>query len=237
MNDKGIVLIGGGGHCKSVLDSVLKAKNFLSVVITDQDALIPKSILNCSIVGNDSRLCDLFQDGYTNAALTVGSLESTKIRRGIYDRVKNIGFIFPSLVDVSASVSDFSRIGQGTYVGKQAVINADADVGEFVIVNTSAVIEHDCKIGDFSHIAVGAVVCGGADIGRDVFIGAHATVIQGVKVGMNSSIGAGSIVLADVPENRRVLGIWGGYRLRVRRRRDFVGVACCLCFRTDEVAA
>lgn len=45
-------------------------------------------------------------------------------------------------------------------------------------------------------------------IGNNVDIGASAIILGNVKIGDNAIIGAGSIVLADVPENTTIMGIW-----------------------------
>lgn len=45
-------------------------------------------------------------------------------------------------------------------------------------------------------------------IGDNVFIGCNATVLGNVTVGNNVIIGAHALVLADVPDNTTVVGIW-----------------------------
>lgn len=210
MPDKGLVLIGGGGHCKSVADSLSSIQDYTEVAITDLLMPAGSKIGKYTIVGTDSILPHLYNEGFFHAFITVGSIKGTAIRRAIYRHAKDIGFRFPSIIDKSAEVSSSAAIHQGVYVGKKAVINAESSIGDFAIINTGCVIEHECRIGDFTHVSVGATVCGGCEIERDVFIGANATIIHGVRIGKNSIIGAGSVVLADVPENTRAVGVWKG---------------------------
>lgn len=196
-----MVLIGGGGHCKSVLDTLFRLNRFSEIVITDPCLPVGTEVLGCRVAGDDGMLPELFAAGFRNAFVTVGSIKSTDRRRDAYTRAVGIGFVFPAVMDPSAVVADSATVADGVYIGKNAVVNADAVIGTMAIINTGAVIEHDCRVGEFTHVAVGVVVCGGAEIGKDAFVGANATIIQGVRIGMKSIIGAGSVVCGDVPEH------------------------------------
>lgn len=206
MGLKRLVLIGGGGHCRSVLDTVFRMKRYGEIVITDRFIPAETQIMGCRVAGDDQMLPELFERGFTEAFLTVGSIKDTSLKRRLYDQAEAVGFDFPNIIDPSAAVSGFARLAKGVFIGKNAVVNAGANIGKMVIINTGSVIEHECDIGEFSHISVGAILCGGVQAGRDVFVGANATVIQGVKIGRNSLIGAGSLVCKDVPPNMAVLG-------------------------------
>jgi sugar O-acyltransferase (sialic acid O-acetyltransferase NeuD family) len=203
-----LVLVGGGGHCKSVLDTALRMACFKEIVITDYYNPEGSSLLGCKVVGTDEVLPDLYKNGYRSAFITVGSIKSTDVRRNIFEKCKKIGFQSPNIIDSSALISNSVDMGIGVFVGKNAILNADSIIGNYAIINTACIIEHECKIGDFSHIAVGATVCGGVEIDSNVFIGANSTIIQGVKIGRNSVIGAGSIILTDVPENSTIVGAY-----------------------------
>lgn len=205
-----IVLIGGGGHCLSVIDVLNQNLNYDDIVITDNRVNYKFELCSHRIVGDDSTLPGLFEKGYKEAFLTVGSIKSTEIRHRTFERAKKIGYDFPVICDMTASVSQKAKIGGGVFIGKKAIVNIAAKIGDHSIINTGAIVEHECNIGRFAHIAVGAVICGGCNIGDDVFVGANATIINGVSIGNNSIVGAGSVVLSDVPENVTVCGIWKG---------------------------
>ncbi len=210
MSGKKLVLIGGGGHCKSVLDAAVRSGCFSEIVITDHSIPAGNTILGCKVAGNDELLPELFAEGFKYAFVTIGSIRSTDKRRAVFLKAKKAGFLFPAIIDPSAAAAASALIAPGVFIGKNAVVNADAVIGDMAIINTGAIVEHDCRIGTFAHISVGAAVCGGAEIERDVFVGANATVIQGVRIGMNSIIGAGSIICRDVPENCTVTGVFHG---------------------------
>lgn len=204
---KKLVLVGGGGHCKSVLDAALAMKEYDEIVITDA-CLDPETvIMGCRVVGNDDVLPELRKNGFKYAFVTVGSIKSTSIRRKLVERLEGMGFQMPVICDPSAVVSTFAQIGEGTYVGKNVTINADSRIGKHCIINTGAIIEHECSVGDFSHVSVGATLCGDCDIETDCLIGAGSTVIQGVSVGSNSVIGAGALVNRNIDSDCTVVGV------------------------------
>lgn len=201
-----IVLIGGGGHALSVADAITSGRNYRIAGYTDvSDAHIPFPYL-----GTDDVLESLYEKGILNAAITVGYLGEGSIRDRLYHRVKRAGLRLPVIIDPSAVVSDAAEVGEGVFIGKKAVVNRGVRIGRMCIINTGAIIEHNNRIGEYSHIAVGAVLCGDVRVGGHSFIGANATIIQGVQIGMNVIIGAGSIVIGNVPDNDRVIGVWGG---------------------------
>ncbi|MDE7326499.1 MAG: acetyltransferase [Lachnospiraceae bacterium] len=201
-----LVLIGGGGHCKSVLDSALAMETFEEIVITDAKLEAGTEVFGCRVVGTDSNLVELKQKGFDYAFITVGSIESVMLRKQLSVVASNLGFQFPVICDPTACVSSFVMIGKGTFVGKNVVINADVKIGRHCIINTGSILEHECTVGDYSHISVGAILCGNSHIGCDSFIGAGSTLIQGISVGDNTVVGAGSKLLADVEDNRKICG-------------------------------
>lgn len=208
---KSIVLIGGGGHCRSVLDSLKRCGEYEEIFITDPSIPPHITIDGAIVVGDDSILFDLYHRGVQNAFITVGSVgkrESLGLRRQLYDKVSKIGFEFPAIIDSSAIVANTASISEGAFVGKGAIVNADAIVGKMTIINSGAIIEHDCFIGDYSHVSIGAVIAGDVRVEEYSFIGANATIIQGKKIGTNCVIGAGAIVLSNVPDASDIRGIF-----------------------------
>ena len=202
-----LVLIGGGGHCKSVLDAALRTNKYDEVVITDPEIRSGTEIFGCRVVGSDDILPELKERGFTDACITVGNIGAPLIRKKLAEKGNMLGFEFPAIVDPSAVVSDHARIGRGTFVGKNAVVNADATIREHCIINSGSIIEHECNVGAFSHVAVGTVLCGNSAVGSECFIGAGSTVIQGIVIGSKCMVGAGALVNRNLPDNCTAVGI------------------------------
>ena len=200
---KKLLLIGGGGHCHSVLDSILSSEIYDEIGIIDN---VDNSILGIPVIGTDDDLPELRAAGWTHAFVTVGSIGNTKVRRRLYDMIKLLGMSIPTVIDPSAVVARGARIAEGSYVGKRAIINTGSRIGRGAIINTGAIIEHDCIVAEFSHISPGTTICGQVRVGIDSHVGAGSVVRQQIIIGNHTFIGAGSVVVKDIPDNVTAFG-------------------------------
>lgn len=203
---KNILLIGGGGHCKSVLDSLLLSGEYSNMGIIDRKDKMGETMMGIKVVGSDDDLLELFQEGYTHAFITIGSIGNPDLRISLYNRVKEVGFLIPTIIDPSAKVSLFSTIGEGVFIGKNAVINSCVVIDKCAIVNSGSIVEHDCQIAPFAHIAPGVVLGGDVKIGENSHVGINSGVKQGVSIGKNTIIGLGSMVNKDIKDNTVAYG-------------------------------
>lgn len=200
---KKLLLIGGGGHCHSVLDVVLAMDAYDEIGIIDS---IDSSYLGISVVGSDDDISILFKNGWTDAFITVGSVGNTKIRRRLYEMVKNQGFIIPNVIDPSAIIGRGVEIEEGVFIGKRAVVNTGSSIGTCAIINTGAIVEHDCEVGAFTHISPGTILCGQVKVGEDSHIGAGSVVKQLVEISDKVLVGAGSVVVKSILSNVKAYG-------------------------------
>ncbi len=204
MNENGILLIGGGGNCKSVLDTILSLNEYEEIGIIDKQR--KGKLFGVPMLGTDDDLPRLREEGWSKAVVSVGSVGDTTLRRRFFSMLSELGFSFPVIIDPTAAVSSNAEIGEGTFIGKKAIVNAGSVIGPVCIINSGAIVEHDCCVGAFSHISVGAVLCGGTVVGSDSHIGAGSTVRQQIRIGSSVMIGAGSVVVKDVPDGAKAFG-------------------------------
>lgn len=197
---KEMIILGCGGHARSALDTIEALGEYQVRGFIDRPEQKAFSYRGYKVIGCDDDLQRLYDLGIHYAFVGVGFLGQGNVRDNIYERLKEIGYLIPAVIDPTAVTASDVRVGEGALVGKGAVLNANSVIGKMTIINTCAVIEHDCRVGDYSHVSVSGVVCGGADIGDHVFLGANSTVFQGMKVGNHAVVGAGSIVNKDVGE-------------------------------------
>lgn len=207
---KKIIIIGCGGHAKSVLDTIEAKGEYEIAGFVAKDASESFSYRGYGIVGIDDELQQLYMSGIQYACIGIGYLGGGDIRVRVYNRLKEIGFIIPPIIDATSIIARDALIGEGSFVGKHTVINAGAVLGKMTIVNTGAIIEHDCIVGDFSHVAVAAVLCGGVETGNSCLIGANATIRQGIRIGNNVIVASGAVIIREVPDKVTVMGIPGG---------------------------
>lgn len=200
MNKK-LLLIGGGGHCKSVLDSIIPSNEYSEIGIIDKNENNGGSILGIPIIGCDDDLFKLYHDGYHYAFVTVGSIGKPSLRIKLYKMLEQIGFEMPNIIDLTAIVSNQVKMERGIFIGKNVVVNVGTSIKDGSIINTSSNIEHDCTINQFCHIAPGSVLCGEVEVGENTHVGAGSVIRQQVKIGSNTIIGIGSVVLKDIKGN------------------------------------
>ncbi len=182
-----VILVGYGGHAKSVVDCIERIGKYNIIGYTDLGPHDSKY----TYLGTDDVLEAYFDKGIKNAVVGIGYMGKGALRERLYEQLKHIGYFLPVIRDPSAIICENVQVGEGTFVGKGAIVNSESKIGKMAIINTMALVEHECVIGDFTHIAVAAVLCGQVEIGSGVLVGAHATVTQCVHVPSNVVIPAG----------------------------------------------
>ena len=200
---KNLILVGGGGHCKSVIEAAESAGyNILGVLDTLEN--VGKQVLAYSVIGTDD---DIPQ--YVDKAefvITVGFIKNPAIRIKLYNKVKEAGGKLATVIASTAHVSKYSTIGEGTVVMHQAFVNAGAHIGANCIINTFCNIEHDAQIGDQCHISTGTMVNGDCKVGDRCFIGSQSVLSNGIAIGDDIIVGAASFVRKSISAK----GIYSG---------------------------
>lgn len=198
-----LLLIGGGGHCGSVIDAVLSGNRFHELGIIDSRS---DNSVGIPVVGCDADLPYLFEQGWSHAFISLGSVGDPSVRRKLFHVIREIGFVIPTIIDPSAIIAKNVNLAEGIFIGKRVVVNANVSVGTAAILNSGAIIEHDCQIGEFAHISPGAILCGDVHVDPNAHVGAGAVIKQQIHIGANTVIGAGSVVLRDIPEGKVAYG-------------------------------
>lgn len=199
------VLVGGGGHCRSCINSIIRADNKVLGII-DNDS--KGNILDFPVIGSDKCISRLVTDNpNANFIVAVGMIKGTSLlRQKLFEKLLSHNAVKKSIISKSSAVSPFAKIGLGSTILEGVSINANAVIGDNTIINTGAIIEHDSYIGDHSHISTGAIVNGGVCIGKNCMIGSGSVILQGIKIVANTTIAAGSVVTKDIT----VAGTWIG---------------------------
>ena len=200
---KPLILIGGGGHCKSVIEAAESA-GYQILGVLDMPEEVGKDILSTKVIGTDDDI-----PSYVDKAefvITFGFIKNPAIRIKLYNKVKEAGGKFATIVACTAHVSKYATIGEGTVVMHQAFVNAGAKIGNNVILNTFSNIEHDAVIGNQCHISTGTMVNGDCKVGDNCFIGSQSVLANGISVGDDIVVGAGSLVRKSIKEK----GIYSG---------------------------
>ena len=202
MKEKRLILVGGGGHCKAVIDVAMAAERPIMGII-DESLAIDDSVVGVSVIGRDNDIKEIVakHGDSVEFLITVGHIKSSAIRARIANAITLAGGSFATpLIAPSAHIAIGAQIGRGTVVMHNAVVNTHATIGDNSIINTGAIVEHDCTVGDFVHISTGAIVNGMSTIGNDCFIGSHATVVNGKHIANDVVVGAGATVTCNITQ-------------------------------------
>ena len=201
-----LLMMGAGGHAK-VLHALALALGNTIVGVCDPLLARQGQTLwrGVPVLGGDEAL-EQFDPAAVGLINGIGQLAGSRVRQDVYTRLRDSGFVFPTLVHPAAWVCDAAKLAPGVQIMAGAIIQPDCCIGENSIVNTRASVDHDCSIGAHVHIAPGTVICGSVDIEDGVFIGSGATVIQGLMVGDAAVVGAGVTLTRNLERGQILLG-------------------------------
>lgn len=198
-----LILIGGGGHCRSCIDVIETQGKYRIRGVVQHLSGETDGIMGYPVLGSDEDLPFLLQET-PQALVAVGQIRSPEIRIRLYELLKKLGGKLPRIDSPFAHCSKHAELHEGTIVMHGAIVNAGAIIGANCIINSKALIEHDVIVADHCHISTGARVNGGVTIGKGSFIGSGAVLKEGIVIGENVIIGAGQVVLQDALSGTRV---------------------------------
>ena len=193
---KKIILVGGGGHCKSCIDVIENENKYKIIGIIDKKK---NFLLNYKVFAESYLNKKLIKNNY--AFVTVGQIKNYKVRVRLFNRLKYLGFKIPSIISPLSYISKHALIGQGTIVMHGAIVSAGAIIGNNCIINTNSLIEHDVVIGDHTHISTEATINGGVVIGNKVFVGSRSIIKDNISIGERSIVGAGLYIKKNLQKD------------------------------------
>jgi sugar O-acyltransferase (sialic acid O-acetyltransferase NeuD family) len=200
---KPIIVIGGGGHAKVLLEILRKqGANILAVIA-------PEPIGESAVLAGLKQYFsdeDVFTFNPADILLVngIGSLPNNTLRHTIYEKYTAAGYSFASVVSNNSTVSEYCSLSQGVQIMPGAIVNVDVVIGENTIINSGAIIEHDCDIGRHNHVAPGAALSGSVKTGDYVHIGTGARVIQSLNIGSNCLIAAGATLTKNIATGNKL---------------------------------
>jgi sugar O-acyltransferase (sialic acid O-acetyltransferase NeuD family) len=200
-NPTSIIIYGGGGHGKTLIELIQAMGIYQVVGIVDDGLDKGTSIFNIPVLGGKDILPTLYSSGVHLSVNAVGGVGDNSTRLEVFQILDKAGFVCPPVMHPTAYKETSAILSPGVQVFSHAYIGSEAKVGFGVIINTGAIISHGCTIGDNVHISPGAILAGDVNIGNGVLVGMGVTVNLGVKIADGAQIGNGATVKQDVPEN------------------------------------
>ncbi len=209
-NPHSVIIYGGGGHGKAVIDLVRSLGTFEIVGVIDDGIGKGEHVMDLPILGSKDDLTGLRENGIRLALNAVGGVGDVHSRVEVFRRLAQAGFAFPNLIHPTAFVEPSVKLDSGVQVFPHAYVGSDSTVGFGCIVNTAAVVSHDCTLSSYVNVAPGALLAGGVTIGEGVLVGMGATLNLHLNVGPNARIGNSAVIKDDVPAGQivRAGSVW-----------------------------
>lgn len=192
-----IILVGAGGHCGSVLDSI----PYDSEVAGFIDDYRNGDYCGLPVYRHIEDIPDYQMCKYH---ITIGNVG---LRKDWYSVLKEHDLDVINIIDRSAIISRSVRIGEGNYIGRHVILTSDISIGDNNIINTKALIEHGCVIGSHCNISTASILNGDVKVGDSVFFGSNAICNGQLTIETGSTIGSGAVVTKDVKSCSTVVGI------------------------------
>ena len=196
---QGLLILGCGGHARSVADVALAA-GIKDILFVDDNAKDGENFQGFSI---QKSLSGPLPEGWM---CLPASGDNTQ-RKVQMERAESLAWPLAILISPTATIGIGSVIAPGTFIAHHAHIGPKVTIGTGCIINTGAIVEHDCRIGSYSHIAIGATVGGSSNVGEGCSVFAGATIIDSVQICNNVTLGGGAVVIHDIQEAGVYVGV------------------------------
>lgn len=194
-----ILIYGGGGHGKMVIDLLRALGTYHLAGIVDDGQQAGSTVMGVPVLGGAGALPGLHQQGVRLAANAVGGIGNINTRIKIFKRLAEAGFACPAIAHPTAYLDPSASLAAGAQVFVHAYVGGEVSVGYGCIINTGVIVSHDCVLGNFVNLSPGAILAGEVQVGDGALIGMGVTVNLGVKIGAGARIGNAATVKADVP--------------------------------------
>ena len=207
-----IILIGGGGNCKKIIDMIIsKDMNIKGILDDTYNDIEITFYRETKIIG---KISDLIKYKDCNIIVTIGSID---FRKDFFN--KYVDYKFPNLIHTKSCISESSQLGKGIVIHYGVYVGPAVIIGDFCHLDTNSIIEHDCNLGNNIMVCPGVNICGGVIVENDVFIGAGTTIINSTndkKITLNEKciIGAGSLITKSIENNKLYYGNSFNYVLK-----------------------
>ncbi len=181
-----LVIYGGGGHSKTIIELVRAAGSLRLVGVIDDNLPLGMSIMGLPVLGGADRLAELYANGVRLAVNAVGGIGNVAVRIKVFDTLNRAGFHCPAVVHPSAWIESSARLADGVQVLAKTYISSDVQIGFGSVINAGVVVSHDCQLGRIVNLSPGAMLAGGVILEDYVQVGMAATINLNIRVGQEA---------------------------------------------------
>ena len=163
-----LILIGGGGHCKSVIE-VAESAGYEIKGILDMPDEVGKDVLpGHKVIGTDDEIPQYVEEA-TIIASTAHVSKYAELGEG-------------TVIMHHAFVNAGAKIGDNCIINTFVNIEHDAEVGNQCHISTGTMVNGECKIGENCFIGSQSVCANCIEIASDIIVGAGSVVRKSIRV-------------------------------------------------------
>jgi sugar O-acyltransferase (sialic acid O-acetyltransferase NeuD family) len=174
-----LLIVGAGGHGRSVAEAVLMADHFSLVGFLDDDAFARREEVWGLPVLGPATAFENYANKATHAVVAIGN---NVLRKKLFAQLQVAGFVLASVIHPKAIVSPRAQLGAGVAVMAGAIVGTEATLGQGAIVNCGAVVDHHAQVHEFGHLGVNACMAGGSELGALAWMQAGSAIGYGVQI-------------------------------------------------------
>ncbi len=185
-----LLVVGAGGHGRSVAEAAELSGQFEVVGFLDDSLPAGETVLGLPVLGPVASMAH-HRAAADQAIVAIGN---NAVREKLMQQLTEAGFTWATVVHPRAIVSPSSVLGAGSAVMAGAIVGTEARLGVGAVVNCGAVVDHHAAVEDYGHLGVNASMAGGTLLGRGSWMQAGAALGYGVTVPSGVTLAPGEAV-------------------------------------------
>ncbi len=163
-----LLILGAGGHGKSVAEAALLSGQWSSIVFADDSWPQRTEVTGFPIVANIEAIVQILP----NISAAIPAVGNNHVRQVWFQKLKELAIPIATVIHPSAIISPTAVLGEGCCILAGCVIGVNVKIEQGVIVNLTSAIDHDTEIGMFSHLSVGVKITGNRTVAPSSFLAA-----------------------------------------------------------------
>src|SRR5690606_24552130 len=140
--NKPVIVLGNGGHAAVLTEALLmQDRRILGFTAPEHQ----DNKYSLKYLGTDDCIYHYSSDDI-ELLLAIGTVQVNGVREKIFNRFKEIGYQFASVLHPSCIISPTVQLGEGVQIMAGSIIQSQTQISDNCIINTGSVVEHNCFI-------------------------------------------------------------------------------------------
>lgn len=175
---KRVIVIGAGGHGRSIAEAILMLGRDKLVGFVDDRANPDARVWTFPVLGRTDSVVSWV--GLADAIVI--AIGNNAVREALHTSLRGLHLELLTVIHPTGFVSPTATLGNGCAVMAGAIVGTEAVLGEGVIINCGATVDHHCRVDPFGHLGVNACMAGGSILGRRAWMQAGSALGYGAQV-------------------------------------------------------